>query len=220
MGYTTDFIGHIDITPSLNEAELAYLDAFRLSRRFDRPGGPYEVPPNPYAEDSGDVDVDTYNAVAPGQPQLWCQWQACWQGCCLAFDGHEKFYQPVRWMEYLIDHFLRPGAEASRTSLAVFEGFTFDHRLDGLVVGCRRDNKELFGIRVTGNVVTTEVLQPADPRYVDYPALPYEVAIDRDRLSSEARRNSGRGRRLRAGSETRDQPKPWRASGGISSRSS
>ena len=61
MGYTTDFIGHIDITPSLNEAELAYLDAFRLSRRFDRLGGPDEVPGNPYADDRAYVDVDSYN---------------------------------------------------------------------------------------------------------------------------------------------------------------
>lgn len=195
MGYTTDFIGHIDISPSLNEAELAYLNAFRLSRRFDRPGGPYEVPPNPYAEERTGVDVDAYNRIAPGQPQLWCQWEACWQGCCLAFDGHEKFYQPVRWMEYLIEHFLKPGAEASNSGLSVFDEFSFDHRLDGLVVGCRRDNKELFGIRVADNVVTTETLWPADSRYLDYPPLPYEVEIDRDRKRSAARKRSGRGRR-------------------------
>ena len=198
MGYTTDFIGHIDIAPALNEAELAYLDAFRLSRRFDRPGGPYEVPSNPYSDDREGVDVDTYNRTAPGQPQLWCQWQACWQGCCLAFDGHEKFYQPVRWMEYLIEHFLQPGAEASRTRLPVFDEFSFDHRLNGLVVGCRRDNKELFGIRVRDNVVTTEILWAADARYVDYPPLPYEAEIDRDRKWSDARKRSGRGRRLKA----------------------
>lgn len=197
MGYTTDFIGHVDVTPSLNEAELAYLNAFRLSRRFDRPGGPYQVPSNPYADDREGVDVDTYNRIAPGQPQLWCQWEACWQGCCLAFDGHEKFYQPVPWMEYLIEHFLMPGAAASSSGLPTFEQFTFDHRLDGLVVGCRRDNKELFGIRVTDNLVTTEVLWAADSRYVDYPPLPYEVEIDRDRKFAERVKRSGRGRRLK-----------------------
>ena len=50
MGYTTDFIGHIDITPSLNEAEQAYLSAFSLTRHYDREEGPYYVSPNPYAE--------------------------------------------------------------------------------------------------------------------------------------------------------------------------
>lgn len=40
MGYTTDFIGHIDISPSLNEAEQAYLSAFSLTRHYDREEGP------------------------------------------------------------------------------------------------------------------------------------------------------------------------------------
>lgn len=39
MGYTTDFLGHIDVHPPLNEAEQTYLTAFSRSRRFDREGG-------------------------------------------------------------------------------------------------------------------------------------------------------------------------------------
>jgi hypothetical protein len=79
----------------------------------------------------------------------------------------------------------------------MFDEFSFDHRLDGLVVGCRRDNKELFGIRVTDNVVTTEVLWAADLRYVDYPPLPYEVEIDRDRKFADRVKRTGRGGRLK-----------------------
>ena len=184
MGYTTDFIGHIDIEPVLNGAEIAYLEAFATSRRFDRPGGPYVVPADPYDEGpQGARDIDRYNRPAPGQPELWCQWTPCLQGCCLGFDGVEKFYQPVRWMEYLIDHFLKPGAYAEGTGLPCFADFTFDHVLEGVVVGCRRDNKELFAVRVNGNVVTEEILRPADPRYLDRPPLAYELAIDRDRSS-------------------------------------
>jgi hypothetical protein len=37
----------------------------------------------------------------------------------------------------------------------MFEHFTFDHRLDGLVVGCRRDTKQLFVIEVLNNEVTS-----------------------------------------------------------------
>ncbi len=198
MGYTTDFIGHIDIDPGLNEAEVAYLDAFRRSRRFDRAGGPYEVPGNPYVDEPPESSLGAYNRPAFGQPQLWCQWEPCWSGCCLAFSGAEKFYQPVQWLAYLIDHFLRPGAEASRSGLAYFEEFTFDHQLEGLVVGCRRDTRELYGIRVEDNVVTTEVLRPADPRYSDYPPLPYEEVIDSEQRSSQRRKSSGRRSRLRA----------------------
>lgn len=66
-GYTTDFIEHIDINPALNEAETAYLDAFRQSRRFARRGGPYAVPGNPYLDERDEYDVETTNRVAPGQ---------------------------------------------------------------------------------------------------------------------------------------------------------
>lgn len=188
MGYTTDFIGHIDIAPSLNADEIAYLSAFSASRRFDRPGGPYAVPGNPAAEDQDDFPVDVRKRVPDGQPGLWCDWVPCWDGCCLAYDGTEKFYQPVRWLEYLIDHFLRPGAHAADSEEPLLAGFTFDHVLNGVVVGCRRDNKQLFAIKVVDNVVIEEVIRPADPRYLDYPPLPYEEAIDRDLSPRQKRR--------------------------------
>lgn len=125
------------------------------------------------------------------QPGFWCDWVPCWEGCCLAFNGNEKFYSPVSWLRYLIDHFLRPGAHASASPGPLFEHFTFDHVLDGTVVGCRRDNKGLSAIRVERNEVREEVIRPADPRYVDWPPLPYEAAIDRD-LSPRQRRRQER----------------------------
>jgi len=184
MGYTTDFVGHVDVTPSLNAAEQTYLTAFSASRRFTRPGGPYDVPGNPQAEaveGSTAAGIDDYNTPPDGQPGLWCDWVPCWDGCCLAFNGHEKFYSPVRWLEYLIDHFLRPGAHASASNEPALRDFTFDHRCDGLVVACRRDNKELYAIRVVNNDVSEEILRPADSRYLDLPPLPYEEYADRER---------------------------------------
>lgn len=87
----------------------------------------------------------------------------------MALDGEEKIYDTARWLDYLISHFLVPGAEASTSGEAAFDDFTFDHRLDGLAVGCRRDNKQLFAIRVEDSVLTQQVLRPADPRYLDCP---------------------------------------------------
>jgi hypothetical protein len=188
MGYTTDFIGHIDIDPALNEHEINYLSAFSASRRFDRTGGPYAVPGNPAAERADCAPTETYNRTAPGQPGLWCQWVPCWDGCCLAFNGNEKFYSPVRWLSYLITHFMKPGAVASKSGDPHFDGFTFDHVLEGMIVGCRRDNKELYSITVTNNRVREKVLRPADPRYADYPPLPYEAAIDRQQANRKRRR--------------------------------
>ncbi|MEP6817724.1 MAG: hypothetical protein ABI873_19475 [Marmoricola sp.] len=192
MGYSTDFIGHIDIAPALNDAEIGYLSAFRLSRRFDRPGGPYDVPGNPFAEGDDSFDTDRYNRTAPGQPQLWCQWEVCWDGCCLAYDGGEKFYAPIPWLRYLVDHFLKPGAVAARSGDDRFKDFTFDHRLDGMVVGCRRDNKELFAISVSANRIRQRVLRPADPRYADWAPLPYELAKDVEEEMRPRTRRRGR----------------------------
>jgi hypothetical protein len=50
MGYSTDFLGHLDIEPPLNDEEIDYLTAFFDSRRCRREGGPYAVPGNPRAE--------------------------------------------------------------------------------------------------------------------------------------------------------------------------
>ena len=176
MGFSTDFVGHIDIEPPLNDSEIAYLLAFAASRRHDR-GDPYEVPGNPRAE-IGDGPVDeSYNRPPEGQPDLWCDWQVCWDGCCITWSGKEKSYAMEPWLRYVIDHFLREGAHAAED--ARFADFTFDHVLTGTLVGCRRDNKELFAIQVHDNTVTRQVMTPADRRYVDYPPLAYEEEIDR-----------------------------------------
>jgi hypothetical protein len=121
MGYTTDFLGHIEVHPPLNGAEVEYLTAFSQSRRWDRPGGPYAVPDNPRLDDAyvlgepdpvtgvptfrppvspGSEDRKRFSTVAPGQPQLYCQWAPCPKGCCLSWDGGEKFYEPTHWMRW------------------------------------------------------------------------------------------------------------------------
>lgn len=38
MGDTTDFIGHIDFAPSLNDTEITYLTLFSQSRRCEAIG--------------------------------------------------------------------------------------------------------------------------------------------------------------------------------------
>src|SRR3954451_12989107 len=80
MGTSTDFVGHIDVTPPLNEAEIVYLPAFPQPRRCRRPGGPYVVPGNPMAETLDDLDIDSYNTVAERQRALWGGWMAWWGG--------------------------------------------------------------------------------------------------------------------------------------------
>jgi hypothetical protein len=196
MGYTTDFVGNLTITPRLNEEEIDYLQAFFDSRRCQRPGGSYDVPGNPRAEDLDDFDRDDYNTRAPGQPDLWCGWSICWDGDCLAWSGVEKSYAMVAWLRYLIAHFLKPGAKAAGDPR--FAAFTFDHRVNGMVVGCRRDTKELFAMTVSDNVVRERVLSPGNPAWASYPDLPYEIEND---LWAEppARRRRRRGTRSEGG---------------------
>ncbi len=185
MGFSTDFVGHIDIEPPLNDAETAFMLAFAASRRYER-SDPYDVPGNPVGETGEGVDPDRYNQPPPGQPDLWCDWQVCWDGCCITWSGKEKSYSMEPWLRYVIDHFFKAGAEASADPR--FADFSFDHVLDGTMVGCRRDNKELFAIRVEHNVVTKDVITPADPRYVDWPPLAYEASIDSEEEGVRRRR--------------------------------
>jgi hypothetical protein len=39
MGYTTDFDGHIQVSPPLNADEIAYLKKFNETRRMKRTSG-------------------------------------------------------------------------------------------------------------------------------------------------------------------------------------
>jgi hypothetical protein len=61
-------------------------------------------------------------------------------------------------MEYLIHELLRPGDRAAANRDPRLAGFTFDHRLDGLIVGERSWSRKLFAIRVADDMVSEEVL--------------------------------------------------------------
>ena len=45
MGVNTDYLGHIEMVPTLNQGEYDYLRAFARSRRSYRREGPYAVVP-------------------------------------------------------------------------------------------------------------------------------------------------------------------------------
>lgn len=127
MGYTTSFEGQVSVEPPLNPSEIAYLDKFADSRRHQRPEGPYSV----HDYGWGEVDSNAYNRPPEGQPSLWCNWESTDDGTGIRWNGAEKFYDATKWMQYLIDHFLKPGAHAQ--GQPGFEKFTFDHTVTGLI---------------------------------------------------------------------------------------
>jgi uncharacterized protein (TIGR02996 family) len=55
-----------------------------------------------------DDSIRDYNKPPAGQPGLWCHWVPNADGTAIVWDKGEKFYSYVEWLEYLIEHFLRP----------------------------------------------------------------------------------------------------------------
>lgn len=151
MGYTTEFTGRTGIVPPLEAAEIAYLQRFSETRRMKRAFGPYFVDGSGDWGQGDDGDIDDLNCPPDGQPGLWCNWAPTPDGAALTWNGVEKFYCAAEWMTYLVDHFLKPGGEAS--SSAAFEGFRFDHVLNGVIHAQGEDPDDVWQLVVIDNRV-------------------------------------------------------------------
>lgn len=163
MGYTTDFVGSLLVEPPLNDEERLFFGALA---RSTNPSGT-----------SLDDAVAGMSGLPGRSPNAWCPWEVCSEGCCLCWDGHEKPYGLVPWLHYLMATFLVPGGAAQEHP--GFGAFTFDHVVNGMLVGCRRDNRELYSITVRDNDAEIELLWPGNPKWSTYPPLAHQVQIDR-----------------------------------------
>jgi hypothetical protein len=129
MGYSTDFVGKFVFDKPLAPEHAAYLRAFNNTRRMKRNPTIAETLPDPvrvaaslpigadgaYFVGGGgdfgqgrDASIMEYNHEPAGQPGLWCKWIPTEDGAGLEWDGAEKFYAYVAWLEYLIEHFAKP----------------------------------------------------------------------------------------------------------------
>jgi len=123
MGYTTQFTGSFRLTPPLSPAHKAYLLAFANADHMKRdpemaarlPDPPRQAVGLPVGPDGGyyvgeyfrdDPSVIDFHSQPWGQPNCYCQWIPSEDGTAIAWDGGEKFYDYVEWLEYLIKHFL------------------------------------------------------------------------------------------------------------------
>lgn len=154
MGYTTEFSGRFKFNKPLTPELDAYLLAFAQTRRMKRNANIAAKMPDPKREAAGldlggedapyftgglgfygqDIDKSVLDANEPptGQPGLWCQWiPATVDGAdgnvasYLEWDGGEKFYDYVEWLEYLIKHFLAPNGYVLNGSVR-YRGEDFD----------------------------------------------------------------------------------------------
>lgn len=154
MGYTTIFGGSVAVDPPLNEAEVSYIEAFAATRHMDREQGPYFVDGSHGRDESGVRDSNRPDASQPG---LWCQWVPTEEADGLEWDGGEKFYDAAEWMQYLIDHFLRPGAHAQ--GKPGFEEFSFDHVVDGTINAQGEEAEDIWRLAVVNNRVKRQEAQ-------------------------------------------------------------
>lgn len=71
------------------------------------------------------------------QPGLWCQWTPNEDGTAIVWDEGEKFYEYIPWIQYLLDHFLKP----------------WGYVLNGTVNWEGEESGDIGVIRITNNVV-------------------------------------------------------------------
>jgi hypothetical protein len=83
-------------------------------------------------------------------------------GSAIAWDEVEKFYDAERWMAYLIDTFLKPGATLARELSdpvpdwvypEEFAHFTFDHVINGTIEADGEEFEDRWRLEVHDNVV-------------------------------------------------------------------
>lgn len=155
MGYTTDFEGSVQIEPPLNQEEIDFLVKFNETRRMSREKGPYFVDGDGAFGQDHEGDIIDYNSPPAGQPGLWCQWRPTDDGTALKWDRGEKFYHATDWMEYLIWHFLKPGAFAA-SALPFLQA---NHTLNGVILAQGEDINDRWKLIVGDNNVSIQTLE-------------------------------------------------------------
>lgn len=129
MGYSTDFYGTLQFNKPVAPWLKEYINKFSYTRRMMRDNekikelfpnwgdlcfngdlgsdGEYFIGGEESFGQREDGSIIEYNYPAKTQPGLWCQWIVNDNGE-LEWDGGEKFYNYVEWLDYLIEHFFEP----------------------------------------------------------------------------------------------------------------
>lgn len=115
MGYTTDFDGTLKLNKKLSEEDHKFLNKLAETRRMARKvDAKYGVEGEFYVDGGGmfgqdqEDNVIDHNRPPSTQPSLWLQWVPTEDGMGIEWDGGEKFYNYVEWLEYLIEKILEP----------------------------------------------------------------------------------------------------------------
>ncbi len=159
MGYMTDFTGNLKLSENKYTELLEYINLFSSTRRVKRNvemlykkyngehglNGNYGNEGEFFAKDDGMMgqshtdDIIDSNAPPNNQPGLWAQWiiETYPDGQYLEWDGGEKFYNYIEWLQYYIDNFFEPN----------------NIKLNGEIKWEGEDSDDLGKIIVTDNIV-------------------------------------------------------------------
>jgi len=114
MGYNTDFDGCFKLDRTLDLGTRKLLEGLNRTRRMKRLVDiKYGVEGEFYVQDDHEGVVNP-NEPPSTQPGLWCQWAPFEYEedgvltAGLEWDGGEKFYDYVEWLQYLLDKVLIP----------------------------------------------------------------------------------------------------------------
>lgn len=115
MGYTTFFTGRFSVDRPLDDATFEFLRKLNDTRRMKRSlPEEFGVDGELYVDGGGDCGQDEedsivdYNEPPSTQPSLWCGWKPTEDRIHIEWDGAEKFYGYVEWIEWIIVKILRP----------------------------------------------------------------------------------------------------------------
>lgn len=138
----------------MNTAEIHYLQQFAATRHCRREQGEFYVNGS-WGHDTEGVTHN--NEIPSGVPSLWCNFIPSEDGARLEWSGAEKTAEGPQWIRYLINTFLKPNARTS--GVAGFESFTFDHIVNGMMVGQGEDVTDRFIIKVKNNAVKVNTVK-------------------------------------------------------------
>jgi len=121
MGYTTDFDGQFEFNRKLTKKELQAMETLYETRHEDG-----------YKE----------------KPSIWLQWivEEYHDTHYLIWDGNEKFYNYIEWLEYLIKYFFKPN-NLSITGRVRWRGEEFN---DMGVIDVQDNEVEVLELIATG----------------------------------------------------------------------
>lgn len=140
MGYHTDFMGEFTINEPVNDEVAALLRRLQQTRRMKRnnqllieagfgdcgeDGEFFCLDDGNYGQNSHPASIVNYNQPPATQPGLWCQWELQEDNQTIEWDGQERFYNYVEWIQYLIDKVLAPN-HYTVERLVVYRGEDFE----------------------------------------------------------------------------------------------